>query len=74
MQFTIQMGNRKDSGKCIVRCVSFNNDLGVQDPMGKDWSCSESLLSVSKAERHSSVKCQGVPLWVRHVSGTVIQE
>jgi len=38
--------------------------------MGKDQSCVKAFLSASKAEWHSSEKCQGVTLVVRHVSGT----
>ena len=58
----------------MVRGVSLNCNFSVWNPMGKDWSCGEAFLSASKAEQHSSEKCQRVPLWVRLVSGTVIPE
>src|SRR5882724_11015762 len=72
VQFAIRSHNGKDSSKCIVRGISLNCNLSDWDPMGKDWSCGESLLSASKAEWHSSEKCQGVPLWVRCISRTVM--
>ena len=62
MQLAIRCGNQKDNGESIVGSVSFNCDLSVQDPMGKDRSCSEAFLSASKAEWHSSEKCQVLPL------------
>src|SRR5882724_13570026 len=74
VQVTIRSHNGKDSGKCIVRGISLDSDLSVWDPMGKDQSCGESLFKCFKAEWHSSEKCQGVPLWVRHVSRTVISK
>src|SRR5882724_10607905 len=48
VQVTIRSRNGKDSGECIVRGVSLNCDLSVQDPMGKDWSCGESLFKYFK--------------------------
>src|SRR5882724_7575596 len=48
VQVTIRSRNGKDSSKCIVRGVSLNCNLSVQDPMGKDWSCGESLFKYFK--------------------------
>src|SRR5882724_5493920 len=48
VQVTIGSRNGKDSGKCIVRGISLDCDLSVRDPMGKDWSCSESLFKCFK--------------------------
>jgi len=62
VQFTIRSHDGKDSGKCVVRGVSLDCDLSVQDPMGKDWRWVKVFLSASKAEWHSSEKCQGVTL------------
>src|SRR5882672_7057702 len=48
VQLAIRCCNRKDSGESVVGSVSFNCDLSVLDPMGKDWSCSESLFKCFK--------------------------
>src|SRR5882724_8696035 len=48
VQVAIRSRNGKDSGKCIVRGISLNCDLSVQDPMGKDQSCGESLFKCFK--------------------------
>src|SRR5882672_1526048 len=48
MQLAIQCGNRKDSGESVVGGVSFDCNLSVWDPMGKDWSCGESLFKCFK--------------------------
>src|SRR5882724_5478634 len=48
VQFTIGSCDGKDSGECIVRGISLNCNLSVQDPMGKDWSCGESLFECFK--------------------------
>src|SRR5882672_7063949 len=48
VQLAIWCGNQKDSGESIVGSISFNCDLSVQDPMGKDRSCSESLFKCFK--------------------------
>ena len=74
VQFTIGSYDGKDSGKCIVRGVSLDCNLSVRDPMGRTRAVMKAFLSASKAEWHSSEKFQGVPLWVRCISGTVISE
>ena len=48
VQLAIWCGNQKDSGESIVGSISFDCDLSVQDPMGKDRSCSESLFKCFK--------------------------
>ena len=48
VQFTSWGCNRKYSGECIIRCVSFDGDLSVWDPMGEDQSCGESLFKCFK--------------------------
>jgi len=48
VQFTIRSHDGKDSGECVVRGVSLDCNLSVQDPMGKDWSCGEILLKCFK--------------------------
>src|SRR5882724_13646158 len=48
VQFTIESCNGKDSSKCIVRGVSLDCNLSVQDPMGTDQSCGESLFKCFK--------------------------
>ena len=58
----------------IARGVSLNCDLGVQNSMGQDWVVVKAFLRVLKDEWHSSMKCQGMPLWVRCMSGKVILE
>jgi len=40
--------NQKDSGQPVVRCISLDCNLSVWDPMGKDWSCGESLFKCFK--------------------------
>src|SRR5882672_12961064 len=40
--------NRKDCSECIVGSVSLDCNLSVQDPMGKDQSCGESLFKCFK--------------------------
>src|SRR5882724_4618020 len=74
VQLAIRSCDRKDGGKCIVRGIGLDCDLSVQNPMSKDQSCGESLFKCSKAEWHSSEKCQVLPFSVRGVSGTVISE
>jgi len=54
--------------------VGFDDDLSVRDQWVRTGAVVKAFLSVSKAKRHSSVKCHKIPLRVRHVSGTVIQE
>src|SRR5882724_5149736 len=44
VQVAIGSRNGKDSGECIVRGISLDCDLSVQDPMGKDQSCGESIF------------------------------
>src|SRR5882724_932049 len=48
VQLTIGIHDSKDSGKHIVGGVSLNCNLSVQDPVGKDWSCGESLFECFK--------------------------
>src|SRR5882724_10288177 len=48
VQVAIGSRNGKDSGECIVRGISLNCNLSVQDPMGKDRSCGESLFKCFK--------------------------
>src|SRR5882724_5674539 len=48
VQVAIGSCNGKDSGECIVRGVSLDCNLSVRDPMGKDWSCGESLFKCFK--------------------------
>src|SRR5882672_11639182 len=48
VQLAIRCGDRKDSGESVVGSVSFDCNLGVRDPMGKDRSCSESLFKCFK--------------------------
>src|SRR5882724_1715212 len=48
VQFAIQSCDRKDCGKCIVRGISLDCELSVWDPVGKDWSCGESLFKCFK--------------------------
>jgi len=74
VQVVIGSYNGKDGSKCVVRGISLDCDLNVRNPMGKNWSCGERLLSASNMEWHSWEKCQGVPLRVRHINGTVILE
>src|SRR5882724_8003513 len=47
-QITIGSCYGKHSSECIVRGVSLECDLSVWDPMGKDWSCGESLFKCFK--------------------------
>src|SRR5882724_13018577 len=48
VQVTIGIHNGKDSSECIVRGVSLHCNMSVRDPMGKDWSCGESLFKCFK--------------------------
>jgi len=48
VQFAIGSCDENDSGKCIVRGISLNCNLSVQNPMGKDQSCGESLFKCFK--------------------------
>src|SRR5882724_7897881 len=48
VQITIGSRDGKDSGACIVRGISLDCNLSVQDPMGKDRSCGESLFKCFK--------------------------
>src|SRR6266850_823086 len=48
VQLAIWCCNRKDSSESIVRSVSFDCDLSLWDPMGKDQSCGESLFKCFK--------------------------
>ena len=48
VKISIRSHDRKDSSKCIVRGVSLDCNLSVQDLMGKDWSCGESLFKCFK--------------------------
>jgi len=48
VQVAIGSHNGKNGGKCIVRGISLDCNLSVQDPMGKDWSCGESLFKCFK--------------------------
>src|SRR5882724_3599895 len=48
VQFAIRSCNGKDSSECVVGGVSLDCDLSVQDPMGKDRSCGESLFKCFK--------------------------
>src|SRR5882724_7679744 len=48
VQVAIGSHNGKDSGECIVRGISLDCNLSVQNPMGKDRSCSESLFKCFK--------------------------
>src|SRR5882724_7379182 len=48
VQFTIGSCNGKDSGECIVGGISLDCNLSIWDPMGKDWSCGESLFKCFK--------------------------
>ena len=38
----------KDSSECIVRGISLDCNLSVWNPMGKDWSCGETLFKCYK--------------------------
>src|SRR5882724_2377764 len=49
VKIAIGSRNGKDSGECIVRGVSLDCNLSVRDPMGKDWSCGESLFKCFKS-------------------------
>src|SRR5882724_4339032 len=48
VQIAIGSHNGKDSGKCVVRGVSLNCNLSVQNPMSKDQSCGEILFKCFK--------------------------
>ena len=48
VQFAIGSHDGKDSSKCVVRGISLDSNLSVQDPMGKDQSCGESLFNCFK--------------------------
>src|SRR5882724_8271881 len=48
VQVTIRSRNLKDSSECVVRGISLHCNLSVQDPMGKDRSCGESLFKCFK--------------------------
>jgi len=71
VQVAIGSHNGKDSGECIVRGISLDCNLSVRDPMGKDWSCGESLFKCFKGGMALIREMPEVPLWVRHVRGTV---
>jgi len=53
----------KDCGECVVRGISLNCDLSVQDLVGKDQSFMQVFKRASNTEWHLAEKCQGVPLW-----------
>jgi len=48
VKFAIRIHNGKDGSKCVVRGISIDYNLSVQDPMGKDQSCGESLFKCFK--------------------------
>ena len=48
VQFAIWSCDWKDSSECIVGGISLDCNLSVQDPMGKDQSCGESLFKLFK--------------------------
>src|SRR5882724_4061558 len=62
VQVAIGSRNGKDSSKCIVRGISLNCNLSVWDPMGKDWSCGESLFKCFKGRMALIGKVPGCTL------------
>jgi len=62
VQFTFWSHDWKDSSKCIVRGISLNCNLSVWDPMGKDWSCGESLFKCFKGRMALIGKVPGCTL------------
>src|SRR5882724_8487012 len=48
VQITIGSHDVKDSSECIVGGIHLDCNLSVQDPMGKDQSCGESLYKCFK--------------------------
>ena len=48
VQIAIGSCDGKDSGECIVRGINLDFNLSIQKPMGKDWSCGESLFKCFK--------------------------
>ena len=48
VQLTIWSCHQKDCSKSIVRGISLDCNFSVQDPMGKDQGCGESLVKCFK--------------------------
>ena len=53
MDFSICAGNRQNASDSVVRGISFNNDRGVQNKMGKDRHSGEGMFE--SIERMSTV-------------------
>src|SRR6267154_1174757 len=48
MDFSIISHNRKYSSQCVVGCIRFNDDLGIRNPVRKDWSSGKGFLEEVK--------------------------